>query len=320
MPKHVVVVLAVATLLIGGCQSPEAISPESGPPQAHRNATPATVSETPQGLQHRSRPHRVVAVGDVACSPKDRGKLPCRDVETAQLARSLNPEVVISLGDQQYQSGSLAEFEQSYDNSWGKLLELTRPVPGNHEYRTPGAAGYYQYFSGQQPGPPGYYTYQVGKWRIYALNSNCDKIDCSTQTSWLNAQMDKTQVRCSMIVMHHPLITSGVHGPIEGTKELWQVAFAHSNDLVLAAHDHTYERFAPLRPNTSIDLERGMTQFIVGTGGKNLYPKARELKQSRVFSNSDFGVLELVLRTSSYRWRMLSTSGKTIDRGSADCH
>ena len=60
----------------------------------------------------------------------------------------------------------------------------TRPVPGNHDYDTPGAAGYFQYFENI----PSYYAYDLGTWRIYALNSQIAVSGGSEQVAWLLAE------------------------------------------------------------------------------------------------------------------------------------
>ncbi len=285
-------------------------------PSVIESATP-----TPSAAPHRgNHAVRVVAIGDVACGPEDLKKLPCRDAQTAALTRRLKPDMVLSLGDQQYESGAYSDFMKVYDRSWGSLRSITRPIPGNHEYNTSGAAGYYRYFADQQPGPPGYYSFKAGKWRIYALNSNCSKVDCDQETAWLTRQLDRHPQGCSAIMVHHPLFTSGEHGPTPGSRPLWQAAYDGGNDLVLGGHDHTYERFGPLTPSGKVSPKRGMPSFVVGTGGKNLYPLKKRLPASAYFDNKHYGVLDLRLRAAGFSWRFVTIDGRTRDRGRAMCH
>src|SRR3954466_11288561 len=83
----------------------------------------------------------VLAAGDIAsCSSED-------DSKTAALVNGLGG-TVLALGDLAYDSGSPAEFANCYNPTWGAFKARTKPVPGNHEYETPGAAGFYGYFSG----------------------------------------------------------------------------------------------------------------------------------------------------------------------------
>src|SRR3954462_15718451 len=111
---------------------------------------------------------RVVAVGDIACpSGEAATRTTCRQAATAALARRLDPDAVLALGDLQYTIGNLTAFQKSYDRSWGTLKGITYAVPGNHEYKTSGASGYYSYFTGSptRSTAPGYYRKKLGKWQ-----------------------------------------------------------------------------------------------------------------------------------------------------------
>jgi acid phosphatase type 7 len=112
----------------------------------------------------------LLAAGDIAsCDWKG-------DEATADLLDRFDG-TVITLGDLAYESGSRSEFERCYDPSWGRHKDRTRPVPGNHEYKTHRAAGYFEFF-GSVAGDPdkGYYSYDLGDWHIVALNSNCGEV------------------------------------------------------------------------------------------------------------------------------------------------
>src|SRR5207245_4759418 len=135
----------------------------------------------------------------------------------ADLLMALHPDVVLDLGDNAYGSGSLTQYQDSYDPSWGRLKAVTRPVPGNHEYLTHGAAGYFAYF-GAAAGDPtaGYYSYDVGAWHMVALNSNCSAVGgCqqgSAQESWLRADLAAHPAACTLAYWHQPRFSSGEHG------------------------------------------------------------------------------------------------------------
>ncbi len=94
----------------------------------------------------------LVGAGDIASCTSSG------DEATALLLDRI-PGIVFTLGDNAYESGTLAEYTNCYDSSWGRHKARTRPTPGNHEYFTPGAAGYYAYF-GAAAGDPdrGYYS------------------------------------------------------------------------------------------------------------------------------------------------------------------
>ncbi|MDP9443260.1 MAG: metallophosphoesterase [Actinomycetota bacterium] len=262
----------------------------------------------------------VVAVGDIACPPgepvtEDR----CRHGDTASLAQSYTPDVVVGLGDLQYESGALSDFEASYDLSWGALKSVTKPVPGNHEYRTADAAGYYAYFDDQSPGHPGYYAFNVANWRIYALNSNCAKVNCERQVRWLNRNMTANPRRCSAIMSHHPRFSSGgEHGSSTVVKPFWRIAVKHRADIALGGHDHDYERFRKMdaagEPSPS-----GMVSFVSGAGGKSLYEFGTPLPGSLARDNHAPGVLALVLGKRRYSFEYRTIDGQLVDSGIRRC-
>ncbi len=259
---------------------------------------------------------KLVVVGDIACRPGDATTArTCRHRATAKLAAKIKPKRVIAVGDLQYEKGGLAHFRDSYDASWGKLKRITRPVPGNHEYNTPGATGYYRYFG---LSAPGYRAIKVGTWRIYLLNSNCSEIDCADQRAWLRKEMDAHPVACSAIVTHHPRYSSGAHGSTAGLTRFWRIAQRRGADVAFAGHDHDYERFAAMNADGQM-RKSGLRSFVVGTGGKSLYKKWSAAKGSQFFRADKFGVLVMTLGDGSYSWRFRALGGAVRDRGSARC-
>lgn len=274
------------------------------------------VAETVAGAT--MSPTRIIAVGDIACPPTARPtRTTCRQADTARLARNRNPAYVIGLGDLQYEKGSFYGFVHSYDESWGALRGRTRPLPGNHEYKTPGAAGYYRYFNRSAPG---YYVWNVGSWRIYNLNTNCDQIDCDAELEWLERDLAEHPRDCSIIAMHHPRFSSGFeHGSNLFVKPFWQVAHRHHVDVALAGHDHDYERFVRLSPSGVRDPARGIISYVSGAGGKNLYRLGTRKTGSEYFNGSRFGVLELVLREGEWSFAYRTIDGVVRDSGTRQC-
>jgi hypothetical protein len=264
---------------------------------------------------------RVVAVGDIACPPGARmTRTRCRHAATAALARRLRPDLVLPLGDTQYEEGTLRQYRRSYARSWGLLLSRTRPTIGNHEYKTPGARGYFTYFQGRQPGRPGYYrTTTRGGWAIYYLNSNCAKVSCAAQAAWLRRQMAARPTSCSIVTLHHPRYSSGDHGNYPSMKPMWQAAFRYHNDIVLSGHDHLYERFRPMDGAGRVLPSRGMQSFVVGTGGKSLYGFGTRKRGSVDRHNRAFGVLMLYLKPGSWQWSFRTIDGRVLDRGERRC-
>jgi len=268
----------------------------------------------------RGRGVLVVAAGDIACSPDDKPTpSSCQQGATAQLVRRIDPAAVLTLGDTQYEQGELADYRTSYAKTWGKLRPRTYPVPGNHEYDTSGAAGYYHYFRHRQPGPHGWYSYRLGSWRLYALNSECDQVSCAVEEAWLRAQLRQRPGGCSLMYMHQPRFSSGkTHGGTPMVEGLWRVAYRHGVDVALSGHEHNYERFGRLN-QLGQTVADGIASFVVGTGGKGLYPIGTLEPGSKAHYDNGFGVLALRLGRGSYGWRFQTIRGDVKDHGSSRC-
>jgi hypothetical protein len=259
----------------------------------------------------------LLAAGDVA-DCRSQG-----DEATARLLGSL-PGTILVLGDLAYPSGLPEDF-LCYDASWGRFKSRTRPSPGNHEYLTRNATGYFDYFgSAAGPRDKGYYSFDEGAWHIVSINSNCSRVGgCgpgSAQERWLRADLAATSRRCTIAFWHHPLFSSGQHGAHRNMRPIWDALYEAGAEIVLTGHDHNYERFAPQTPAGAADPTRGIRQFTVGTGGKNHTRIRRAQPNSEVRNDDTFGVLMLTLRGDGYRWQFVPEAGKSFsDAGSGGC-
>lgn len=239
---------------------------------------------------------------------------------TGALVRTL-PYPVLALGDLAYPNGTADEYARCYAPHWGAFKDRTFPAPGNHDYRTPGAAGYFGYF-GARAGDPskGYYSFDVGAWHIVALNSNRELEPGSPQLQWLADDLQQHKQRCVLAVWHHPRYSSGPHGSDPRTQALWAALFHHHVSVVVTGHDHDYERFAPLNAHGAPDPVRGIRSFVAGMGGAHLYDLRQREPASEAWHNASFGVLKLTLHPTGYDWEFLSATPTTFqDRGHADC-
>jgi len=269
-----------------------------------------------------AKPRVVLFAGDIAKGTADSG-----EEQTARLVER-RQGLVITAGDNAYESGSPAEFRAYYKPTWGRFKKRTRATPGNHEYYTPGARGYFDYF-GWRAGPArrGYYSFKVGEWRVYALDSEaCEtEVGCgpgSPQFTWLKKSLTKHDAFCSLAVFHTPLYSSGRHGNEPYVRPLVKLLYKSGAEVIVNGHEHDYERFAPARPDGTIDRKKGVQQIIAGTGGAPLRPKgANAVAHSRVFSSEAWGVLRLGLGKRSYTWKFLPVAGETFtDKGERKCH
>jgi len=267
-------------------------------------ATPTITSPAPgEGITF-------VGAGDISSCKNDNDEL------TAQLLDVI-PGTVFTTGDNVYDSGTYNEYLNCYDPTWGRHKNRTQPTPGNHEYRTDGAAGYFQYFNNI----PSYYAYNLGVWRIYALNSEIDVSADSSQVAWLQSDLAANPSECVLAYWHQPRWSSGEnHGSDPDVQALWQTLYEADAELVLNGHEHNYERFAPMNAAGQAD-PLGLREIVVGTGGKNHYEFATVLPTSEVRDSSTFGVLKLTLRADGYDWEFVPVVGSTFtDSGSTSCH
>lgn len=234
--------------------------------------------------------------------------------------------IVLTLGDNTYPVGKLAEFTDCYAPTWGKFKARTLPAPGNHEYYTAGAPGYFGYFGTQAgPGQRGYFSRDVGGWHIVSLNSNLKPPASDAQLAWLAEDLAALRKRhatgCLLAFWHHPLYSSGGHGNNLHMRPVWEALLAAHADVVLSAHDHDYERFAPLDGNGRLDVHAGIRSFVVGTGGAKLTPFTATKLHSEVQDNSTHGVLKMVLHPAGYDWAFLPVDGAVPrDAGNGQCH
>jgi hypothetical protein len=266
----------------------------------------------------------LVAAGDVACAPSvEVTAEQCQQEATADLVEGLKPDAVLVLGDTAYETVD-AETLKGYDASWGRFLDRTHAVVGNHEYFGTGPDAYWSYF-GDRAGPrdEGWYSFDVGAWHVVVLNSECDDVDCSPdgeQGRWLADDLGGNSARCTVAAFHRPRFSSGdEYGDDESVSGFWQILQDAGVDVVLNGHEHSYERFAPQRDSGRATAEEGMAEFVVGTGGRDLRGFGETKPNSEVRWNDSFGVLALTLRPDGYDWRFHATNGADVDSGSAAC-
>lgn len=270
----------------------------------------------------------VVAAGDIACDPGDSAynggsgtPALCRQRATSDLAMALAPDAVLLLGDNQYDFGALSAYQTAFATSWGRLGAKLRPAPGNHEYLTAGAAGYFAYFGAAAAN--GHYSFDLGGWHFVSLDSNCAQAGgCSKgspQEKWLRQDLAAHAGMCTLAYWHHPRFSSGLHGDDAAYVSFWQTLQEGGADVVLNGHDHDYERFAPQDAFGTAEPARGLREFVVGTGGRELRPFVQISANSVRRLVNDFGVLRLRLRAGGYDWQFVTEKGTVADGGSAPC-
>jgi hypothetical protein len=305
--------MALAAVFLAGCS-----------PSAQPAAVEQRVDLSPSQASPDGQTFTLVGAGDIAG---------CKDLEgaraTAKLIEKI-PGTVFAAGDLAYEKGSAAEFQNCYGTTWGEFKDRTRPTLGNHEYAEPTASAYFHYW-GKQAGDAGkgYYSFELGSWHVVALNTNCGARDMggcgkgSPQEEWLRKDLAWHPDACVLAYGHHALFSSGVfksHAIHPELKVLWQDLYDAHAALVLAGHEHSYERFALQDPEGHAEPVNGIREIVVGTGGKSHDPLGFAIANSEVRNTETYGVLKLTLTPGHYSWQFVPEEGKTFtDSGSGEC-
>ena len=277
--------------------------------------TPAPTSTS--SLTPTPTPPVLVGAGDISvCGLKGAS-------QTAALLANI-PGTIFTAGDNTNETGQLSEYTRCFDQTWGRFKDRIRPAPGNHDYMTAGAEGYYSYFgiaAGERG--KGYYSYDLGGWHVIALNSNCNSVGCgpdSAQVAWLAADLEDHPARCTLAYWHHPRFSSGLSGN-SGLWSFWDLLYKAGAEVVVNGNDHDYERFAPQDPNGKLDRENGIREFVAGTGGAGQRVFAETLPNSEARHSGEFGVLQFTLYPDRYAWEFIPVEGGSFrDSGMDFCH
>jgi hypothetical protein len=325
------VAIAVAVLALAACNppnepivalTPSATFPKSSPSPTTASSSPPTVTPASPTTAEKAKLQVVAAAGDIACAA---GANPGRSCQQKAVSDAIVADVgvtaVLTLGDNQYDQGTARAYRDSYDKSWGRFKPKTHPVPGNHEYQTANAAGYYDYF-GSLAGPrgKGYYSYDIGGWHFIALNSEISTTSKSDQLSWLKADLNAHPAKCVAAYWHRPRWSTGSeHGDDRKVAPLVQALYDANADLVLSGHDHDYERFRPLNPAGKPDSRRGIVQIVSGLGGKSHYVVSGR-STTAAKSDTAYGYSRLVLHATSAEITFEPAVGTYRDSFTLNCH
>jgi hypothetical protein len=299
----------IRTAVLGFATATAAACAGAAPQQRAAPDPPAPAAENPV----------VVAAGEIACPtshPAYNGgegtATECRHQHTANLIG--DADAVLVLGNGQYPTGSIKQYEDAYGPTWGRHKNITPPTPGEHDYQSGSGADYLQYFGVQE-----YYSFDIGSWHWVSLNSELPHSPDSEQMQWLQQDLAGTSQPCIGAFWSSPVFSSSPEGGDAEFRPFWEALHAVRADLVLGAEARQYERFAKVRPDGT-PADDGIRQFVVGTGGWNLqdFAAVQPTSESR---GKVFGVLQLRLGADEYGWEFLTESGGTFsDSGTAPCN
>ena len=302
-----------------------AVGPESHVTSSQTRQTAPRRNPQDKNTKEPEKPFVLVGAGDIAsCSVLEGAEATAKLIEKT-------PGTVFAAGDLAYERGMAAEFRDCYGTTWGRFKDRTRPTPGNHEYNFGGGAAYFAYWEGAAGTPDkSYYSFDLGNWHVIALNTNCaaPKVGgCgigSPQEKWLKQDLAGHANSCIVAFGHHALYSSGVfrsHAVHPELQDLWRDLYRAHADLVLAGHEHSYERFAPQDPDGNADDKNGIREIVVGTGGRSHDPLGTALPNSEARNFDTYGVLKVTLWPERYEWEFIPVNADGFrDSGESSCH
>lgn len=257
----------------------------------------------------------MAAVGDGASGEANAGRV-------TDLVAAWDPDLFLYLGDV-YEKGTYTEFYNWYGEQnafFGRLRAITNPVIGNHEYENGDAYGYFTYWHNV----PSYYSYDAGGWHFIALNSTSEAglTDAgSAQHRWLVNDLNSSNSPCAIAYYHHPLLSIGPEGGSERMQAIYSELAGHGVDIILAGHEHNYQRWVPLDA-TLHPSAQGTTQFVAGAGGHGVQEFVFTDARLAVGSDNDqysFGALYFKLNPKGAEFRYINTDGQVLDQGVIPC-
>ena len=266
-----------------------------------------------------------MTAGDIAqCNPLrssgDSNAQKTAQLIERQLASAGANSNVLTLGDNAYLLGQSIGYTTCYRPTWGRFIDKTFAIPGNHDYENNGDGNYFDYF-GAKANPDGkrtgYYRIDQNGWTVFALSSVTDASAASTQAQWLKQELATAQP-CVAAAWHHARFSSAPDGDNGTMTALWDILDAAKADVVLQSHEHQYERFAPMSSDGTLPATGGLRSFVVGTGGAAVYPHARVRAGSEKQAVA-YGVMRWSLSAGNAKWRFIDINDAVLDEGAFDC-
>jgi tartrate-resistant acid phosphatase type 5 len=247
----------------------------------------------------------------------DYGMAGPNEERVASLVKSWYPDFILTTGDNNYPLGEQAtidvnigqyfhEFIAPYTGSYGPGGTENRFFPslGNHDWYTTGAAPYLEYFT--LPGNERYYDVLWESVHVFSIDSDPNEPDGvtvdSAQARWLKARLAASPARWQVVYMHHPPYSSSSH---HGSTPAMQWPYGEwGADLVLAGHDHTYERL----------VVGELPYVVIGLGGNNnIYAFGEPVEGSQFRYNASFGAALVQADRERLLFRFFDVDNALVD-------
>jgi tartrate-resistant acid phosphatase type 5 len=290
-----------------GCKRVEPA--RAGPtPSSVTSTNPSAAATAQVAPEKRAGAARFAVIGDFGADSRDEARV-------AALVKSWRPDFVITTGDNNYPSGAAStidanigkyysEFIGNYRGRFGAGSPANRfwPSPGNHDWIS-GLGAYLDYFT--LPGNERYYDVDLGLVHLYALDSDPHEPDGvgsdSVQATWLKDRLTSSKSCYDVVFFHHPAYSSSEHGSSKFMR--WPFR-AWGAEVVLAGHDHSYERV----------LVDGIPYFVIGLGGASKYGFPRDpLAETQFRYNEDFGAMLVDAAATGVTYQFFTAEGAKLD-------
>jgi acid phosphatase type 7 len=283
--------------------------------------TPTTLQTNP------TTPWTLLMAGDIAqCNllqPSRSNANQTAELIERQIAAAGSNSNVLTLGDNIYFLGLTIGYKACFDPTWGRFADKLFALPGNHDTEKGGEKNYFDFF-GPKASPPGagpdrsgYYRLDQNGWTVFTLNSNTDAVTAAAQNVWLKKEL-ATAKPCVAAAWHHARFSSAARGDNALMQEAWEILDVAKADVVVQAHEHHYERFAPMTSTGAVVSGAGIQSFVVGTGGADVYGFAgvRANSEKRI---EVYGVMNMTLEPGKAAWRFIDVNNTVLDTGAFDC-
>ena len=269
----------------------------------HRSVLPALAAATcALALAGPAQAQTVWAVGDGADSDS-------QDDALAGRIQGSGVDKFLYLGDV-YETGTAQEYADYYEPGYGRMKAITAPTPGNHEWGNR-AQGYDPYWGPafRQPNGGHYYSFDFAGFHFVSLNSEENSSGDSAQVAWLRRDLARYPGTCTIAFWHRPRYSAGPQWNTTSMEAPWRTLSGHAV-VVLSGHAHNYQRHYP---------NRGLTQFVVGTGGHELSsPDGFDPRIAKSFGGV-VGALRIRLVLGALTYAFIDDSGQVLDSGLIEC-